>query len=93
MNCRRLLPLLLVASPLLAADLPGSQDPPLMRRYTGSELIGYRAPKFDEYLLPLGSPTDFSPPKYAKSQKVEGLMSRYTYVAPEGRSPTELFRN
>jgi hypothetical protein len=24
---------------------------------------------------------------------VEGLLSRYTYVAPEGRTPAELFRN
>src|ERR1017187_6160007 len=43
--------------PAIAADLPGSQDPPLMKRYAGSEIIGYRAPKFDEYLMPLGKPT------------------------------------
>jgi hypothetical protein len=24
---------------------------------------------------------------------VEGLLSRYTYVAPEGRTPAEVFRN
>jgi len=33
--------------PAIAADLPGSQDPPLMKRYAGSEIIGYRSPKFD----------------------------------------------
>src|ERR1035441_9128459 len=42
--------------PAIAADLPGSQDPPLMKRYAGSEIIGYRSPKFDEYLMPLGKP-------------------------------------
>ena len=48
----RLLPLLLIW-PAAAADLPGSQDPPLMKRYAGSEIIGYRSQKFDEYLMPL----------------------------------------
>jgi OOP family OmpA-OmpF porin len=92
MTIARLLPLLLIW-PATAADLPGSQDPPLMKRYTGSEIIGYHAPKFDEYLLPLGKPTSLSPPAYAKSQKVEGLLSRYTYIAPAGRTPAEVFRN
>jgi OOP family OmpA-OmpF porin len=76
-----------------AADIPGSKDPAGVKRYTGSELIGYRAPKFDEFVLPLGPPSQFSPPVYAKSLKTEGLVSRYTYLAPAGRSPVELFRN
>lgn len=76
-----------------AADLPNAKDPPGVKRYSGSEIIGYRAAKFDEFLLPLGPPTALSPPAYAKSVKVEGLVSRYTYVAPAGRSPAELLRN
>lgn len=81
------------ASCSFGADLPGSQDPPDMKRYAGSEIIGYRGPKFDEFLLPLGRPKDLSPPSYEKSQKVEGLVSRHSYVAPAGRSPAELLRN
>ncbi len=77
----------------LAADVAGSKDPPGMKRYEGSEIIAYRAPKFDEVLLPLGPPTQMSPPAYAKSQQVDGQVSRYTYMAPVGRSPAELFRN
>jgi outer membrane protein OmpA-like peptidoglycan-associated protein len=76
-----------------AADLPNAKDPLAMKRYTGSEIIGYRAPKFDEFLLPLGPPTQFTPPAYAKSLKVDGQVSRYTYIAPAGRSPAEVFRN
>ncbi|MGA8672759.1 MAG: OmpA family protein [Terracidiphilus sp.] len=76
-----------------AADLPGSKDPPGMKRYEGSEIIGYREPRFDEFLLPMGPPTSQDPPKYTKSLKIEGLVSRYTYVAPAGRTPTELLRN
>jgi OOP family OmpA-OmpF porin len=76
-----------------AADIPGSKDPAGVKRYTGSEIIGYHAPRFDEFLLPLGPPTGFVPPAYAKSLKLEGLVSRYTYLAPAGRSAAELFRN
>ena len=76
-----------------AADIPGSKDPAGVKRYTGSEIIGYHAPKFDEFLLPLGPPTQLAPPAYAKSLKTDGLISRYTYLAPAGRSPAELFRN
>src|SRR5690349_2700128 len=76
-----------------AADIPGSKDPAGVQRYTGSEIIGYHAGKFDEFLLPLGPPTQLAPPAYAKSLKTEGLISRYTYLAPAGRSPAELFRN
>src|SRR5579859_7388975 len=76
-----------------AQDLPNSKDPVGMKRYEGSELIGYRAPMFDEYMLPLGPPTNFSPPLYEKSKPVEGQVGYYTYLAPAGRSPAELFRN
>jgi OmpA-OmpF porin, OOP family len=77
----------------LAADLPGSKDPPGMKRYEGSEIIGYREPKFDEFLVPMGPPTSQSPPKYTKSVHVEGLVSRYTYLIPAGRTTTEVLRN
>jgi len=77
----------------LASDLPGAKDPPGMKRYEGSEIIGYREAKFDEFLVPMGPPTSQDPPKYTKSVKVEGLVSRYTYVAPAGRTATEVLRN
>jgi OmpA-OmpF porin, OOP family len=76
-----------------AQDLPNSKDPAGMKRYEGSELIGYRAPKFDEYLLPLGPPTSENPPTFEKSKPVDGQTGYYTYLAPAGRSPAELFRN
>lgn len=78
---------------LMAADVSGSADPPDMKRYEGSVIIGFHAPKFDNFLLPLGPPTQESPAVYSKSQTVSGLVSRYTYVAPAGRGPAELFGN
>ena len=83
----------LAAVTTAAQDVPNSKDPAGMKRYEGSELIGYRAPKFDEYSLPLGPPTQSDPPLYEKSKPVEGQVSYYTYLAPTGRSVAELFRN
>lgn len=77
----------------LGADLPGSKDPAGIKRYTGSDIIAYRGPKFDEFLLPLGPPVTYGPVSYEKSLKTEGLVSRYTYLAPPGRSAAELLRN
>jgi len=79
---------LLLFPVLQATDLAGSKDPPGMKRYEGSQIIGYRAPRFDEYVLTLSPPPDNS-----KSLSVEGQVSRYTYAAPEGRTATELLRN
>ena len=76
-----------------AQDQPNSKDPAGMKRYEGSQLIGYRAPRFDEFLLPLGPITGSAPVAYEKSEPVEGQVSLYTYLAPAGRSPAELFRN
>src|SRR5579864_360051 len=78
---------------VLGADLPGSKDPAGMKRYEGSEIIGYRQAKFDEYLLPLGRQVTYTPLAFQKSQKVEGLVSRYTYLAPPGRTPAEVMQN
>ena len=59
MNLRTASTLILtVALNAVAADIPGSKDPAGVKRYTGSEIIGYHAPKFDEFLLPLGPPTE-----------------------------------
>jgi OmpA-OmpF porin, OOP family len=92
-RCLNVLLALLLPTWLAAADLPGSKDPVGMKRYEGSEIIGYHAPKFDEYLLPLGPPIEMAPPAYDKSLRVSGLLSRYTYLAPVGRSPAEVFHN
>ena len=78
---------------VFGADLPGSKDPAGMKRYEGSEIIGYRQAKFDEYLLPLGRQVTFAPLAFQKSQKVQGLLSRFTYLAPAGRSPAEVMQN
>jgi outer membrane protein OmpA-like peptidoglycan-associated protein len=78
----------------LAADLPNSHDHPLLSRYAGAQIIGYTVKPFDEYTLPLGRIVEVTPPTtYAKSEKVEGKLTRITYVIPKGRTAVEVYRN
>jgi OmpA-OmpF porin, OOP family len=85
--------LLGVSAPFVAAqdqDAEGSKDHPLISRYPGSIIKNYLAREFDEFTLPLGKAGD---QKFAKSQRLEGKITRIAYAAPQGRSVLEVFRN
>jgi outer membrane protein OmpA-like peptidoglycan-associated protein len=81
----------LMASPQ-KADIPGSKDHPLITRYPGLAITIYSVKDFDDFLFPLGK-LDPSSSKFAKSQHVEGKVTRIYYEFPENRSTLEIFRN
>jgi outer membrane protein OmpA-like peptidoglycan-associated protein len=89
----------LVTAPARAQDATGSKDHPLISRYEGSTIVKYERKAFKDYMLALGtqrSGTDAqgrSTIDLAKSQRVAGQLTRITYLAPEGRSALEIFRN
>jgi len=69
-----------------AADLPGSKDPAFLKRYAGSQIIGYRTRSFDQYKLGRGGNFD-------KTETVEGAATRTTYLVPPGHTGLEIERN
>jgi len=75
-------------------DVAGAQDPPMLKRYEGSWILGYRSSAYDRLTVPLAAPvrsgSAFSLPR---EQVAEGRHTRVLYVAPDGRSPLEVFRN
>jgi flagellar motor protein MotB len=71
-------------------DVEGSKDHPSISRYPGSIIKSYLAREFDEFTLPLGKASER---KFAKSQPLEGKITRIVYAAPQGRSVLEVFRN
>ncbi len=73
-----------------AQDAEGSKDHPLISRYPGSVIDKYSQKAFDEYELPLSKVVDG---KYEKSQHLEGKVTAIYYIAPEGRSALEIYRN
>lgn len=91
--------LLLLLALLLTAraaepDVPGAKDHPLLRRYEGSTLLGYRQQVFDDLTLPLGPPSrSGSTWTLSKQVVVEGGRTSLLYASPAERSPLEVFRN
>lgn len=81
----------LMASPQ-KTDIPGSKDHPLISRYPGLVITMYSVKDFDDFLFPLGK-LDPSSSKFAKSQHVEGKVTRIYYEYSENRSTLEIFRN
>jgi OmpA-OmpF porin, OOP family len=93
-----------LSAPLLAlaaAEMPkddtvkGAKDHPLLSRFTGSKLTGYRFKEFDEVELVAGKQITNKENKevFEKMQTVEGKYSRIIYTYPAERSSLEVMRN
>jgi outer membrane protein OmpA-like peptidoglycan-associated protein len=80
-----------VIASLNAADLEGSRDHPLFKRYDGAEIVKYSFREYDDMTIPLGKARSSS--ELEKSIHVEGVITRLTYKIPLGRSPLEIIRN
>jgi len=73
-------------------DLPSTSDHTAISRFAGSALIAYDQKSFDEYELVL-SIWDRTEREWTTSRMVEGRVSRRAYIAPEGTTLVEAFRN
>lgn len=69
---------------LCGADLAGSADPTGVPRFEGSSIIGYQSPRQDEYYYSKGKGREFGKvnPFGAESARLEGMVSRWTYLVP-----------
>ncbi len=99
---RRFLPVFLLllglADPARAQplqDVAGGRDHPLIKRYEGSVLLAIEEKAFDEQLIVEGPYVTGPDGKdtFTKSRVVEGKRTRRLYMAPDGRSSLEVFRN
>ena len=81
-----------------AADLPGSKDYPLLRRFAGSEIVGYQVKGFDEYTLQTSTFSRYNletkKREYVKPPlKPAGRLTRIWYEAAGDTGSLEVFRN
>lgn len=89
-----------LALPALAQDVEGSADHPLVGRYEGSTIEEYTDIAYDEVYL-LKAPNDWtskvpnSTTDHSGSEwlGLEGRIIRIRYIAPQGRSSLEIYRN
>lgn len=78
-------------TPAFALDEAPGQDHPLVSRFAGSRLIGYRQVDWDEALFPTSSET--ANLRWRDLTPVEGRLTRLLYTAPAGKSRLEVHRN
>lgn len=77
-------------------DLKGSKDHPLVGRFADAVIRAYETKDFDEYTLGLGKLSyrgNDNTFHWAKSEKIEGKVTRITYVAPATVSTAAIIRS
>ena len=74
-----------------ATDVPGSKDPPYLKRYEGSEIVSYQSLTYESYNVAVPDPKKPDGPWIW--QPVEGQVTRAFYKVPSGHTVLEIFRN
>ena len=84
-----------VSLQIQAADVAGSSDHPVVGRFSGSEIHGYKHYNFNEYEFAEGDVVRDENDEFVYSQSsiVEGEVTRIYYVAPAESSVAEVTRN
>lgn len=79
----------------LSRDLPGAKDHPLIPRYEGSVIFGYKVERYAEANMPLGPATKSLDAKrgFERVERLEGPRTRILYLAQPRRTSLEVYRN
>jgi OmpA-OmpF porin, OOP family len=86
--------LTLVAGLVIAKDIAGGKDHPLVSRFTGSQLDGFQEIEFGQGVFYLPDPAASAKELVQdKPLSIEGKVTRLLYIAPKGKSPLEVHRN
>jgi outer membrane protein OmpA-like peptidoglycan-associated protein len=72
-------------------DVKGGSDHPLVKRFSGSWLVGYKSNDWEQARFPAGMTVKDG--NWVDPVTVEGRLTKAVYVAPSGKSPLEVFRN
>jgi len=87
--------LVMFAIPIaLSQDTKNASDHPLIGRFKGSEIIGYKVAEYDEYEIALGPQTKKGDEiAFTKSINVEGKVTRILYLTPRGTSTLQAIKS
>lgn len=79
---------------LTIGDIKGGKDHPLLSRFEGAKMVGYKVAQYEEAELPASKPF-FKDNKLVVDTllKPEGKYTRIAYVIAKDRSGLEVFRN
>ena len=85
------IPPLAAAAPAAQVDVKGGHDDPLIQRFAGSWLIGYKKSDWEQTQFPTGPAVKDG--MWVAPVTIEGRLTRLFYLSPLGKSPLEVFRN
>lgn len=77
-------------------DVKDGEDHPLVGRFAGAIIRAYEAKDFDGYTVGLGRLSyrgNVNTFEWAKAEKIEGKVTRVTYLAPAAASPLAIVRS
>lgn len=76
-------------------DKPGGKDHEIIGRYQGSALVNYGSHNHEQVDIPLGQVEFDGKAEKANEKKLtlEGKLSHYYYLAPEGHTSLQVYRN
>ncbi|WP_202972700.1 OmpA family protein [Methylobacterium indicum] len=86
-----------LAGPARAAEAPtkdvkGARDSPIVSRFSGAVIIGYRQQDYAALTLPLGPYDAAQKSRFSRSLTAEGRVTSIAYAIPQGKSALEVYR-
>ncbi|QHJ00921.1 OmpA family protein [Xylophilus rhododendri] len=81
----------MAAADAVQADVKGGRDHPLIQRFSGSWMAGYKFNEWEQASFPSGMAVKDE--SWVDPVTVEGRVTKAIYVSPPGKSPLEVFRN
>jgi OmpA-OmpF porin, OOP family len=82
----------IMAQNVFPSDAKDGADHPMLKRFNGSVLIGYKITDWDQTVFPVGKEVD-DKKQWKNSVTLEGKITRLFYLAPQGKSRLEVYRN
>lgn len=79
-----------IASTSVASDLAGAKDSPLVSRFKGAQIIGYRHDDFGKAVFPTGPMVNS---EFPKSRSASGRLTAIGYSVPHGKGTAEVLEN
>jgi OOP family OmpA-OmpF porin len=79
-----------IASAAVASDLSGAKDSPLVSRFKGAQIVGYRHLDFGKAVFPAGPMMNSA---FPKSRSASGRLTAIAYSVPQGKGTAEVLEN
>jgi outer membrane protein OmpA-like peptidoglycan-associated protein len=82
--------LLFISLSAKPTEVKGGADHPMIKRFAGSQIVGYKQVPYDEVDLPAGKSDGLT---FASTHESKGKVTRIAYTMPAGKTAAEVMAN